>query len=177
MRCGPAGNHRLSSKLSATGNVLRLNPPTIVATLFFWRGICLWQVKSCFMATNQKILLLDDNKDLLMIVQIILKGQGYDTVLAHCIEEAEKKIRIHQPALILMDVFIADQDGREFCFRLKQCQETSDIKVILMSGCDSSEGLIKGIGADDFMLKPFDYNDLLHRVSQQMSVNSNRAYA
>ncbi len=125
---------------------------------------------------NQKILLLDDNKDLLQIVQIILKGQGYETVLASCIEEATQKIRIHKPALILMDVFISDQDGREFCNQLKHDGETSNIRVIMMSGYDNSLGLMSQVSADDFMQKPFDYTDLLNRVQQQM-IFSNQALA
>ena len=125
---------------------------------------------------NQKILLLDDNKDLLQIVQIILKGQGYDTVLASRIEEAVQKIKIHKPALILMDVFISDQDGREFCNQLKHDGETSNIRVIMMSGYDNSLGLMSQAGADDFMQKPFDYTDLLSRVQKQMCY-SNQALA
>lgn len=89
---------------------------------------------------NQKILLLDDNKDLLQIVQIILKGQGYETVLACCIEEASQKIKIHKPALILMDVFISDQDGRELCNQLKHDPDTSNIRIIMMSGYDNNSG-------------------------------------
>ena len=120
------------------------------------------------MYNNQKILLVDDNKDLLQIVQIILKGQGYETILACCIEEAAQKIKIHQPALILMDVFISDQDGREFCNQLKHTNETSNIKVIMMSGYDNTLGLMSTVAADDFMQKPFDYTDLLNRVQKQM---------
>ena len=134
------------------------------------------QGKSVTVCTNQKILLLDDNKDLLQIVQIILKGQGYETVLAYCIEEAAQKIKIHKPALILMDVFISDEDGREFCNKLKKNEETSNIRVIMMSGYDNTLGLMTRVGADDFMQKPFDYNDLLTRVQKQMS-NSNQAWA
>ena len=52
---------------------------------------------------SNKILLLDDNRDLLQIIQIILKGQGYETVLASSVEEARVKIRIHKPVLILME--------------------------------------------------------------------------
>lgn len=125
---------------------------------------------------NQKILLLDDNKDLLQIIQIILKGQGYETFLASCIEEATQKIKIHKPALILMDIFISDQDGREFCSQLKGDEETSNIRVIMMSGYDNNLGLMGSTGADDFMQKPFDYNDLLNRVQKQM-LNSNQAWA
>jgi two-component system response regulator VicR len=125
---------------------------------------------------NQKILLLDDNKDLLQIVQIILKGQGYETILSSCIEEACQKIKIHKPVLILMDVFISDQDGREFCNELKNNKETCDIKVIMMSGYDNNLGMMAWIGADDFMQKPFDYNDLVGRVKRQM-IHSNHAWA
>jgi two-component system response regulator VicR len=112
--------------------------------------------------------LLDDNRDLLQIVQIILKGQGYETVLASCIEEASQKIKIHRPALILMDVFISDEDGREFCNKLKHDGDTSNIRVIMMSGYDNTLGLMTWVGADDFMQKPFDYNDLIYRVQKQM---------
>jgi DNA-binding response OmpR family regulator len=116
---------------------------------------------------NPKILLLDDNRDLLQIIQIILKGQGYDTVLASSIEEARTKIRIHRPFLILMDLFIAEQDGSQFCSELKTPEEAP--RVILMSGYDASASLINKSGADDFMTKPFDYSDLLNRVQRQMT--------
>ncbi len=115
-----------------------------------------------------KILLLDDNRDLLLIVQIILKGQGYETVQAGCVDEAVQKIKVHKPALILMDVFIKDEDGRELCSRLKKNGETSAIKIIMMSGIESDNQSLYTIGADDFMQKPFEYDDLLQKVQRQM---------
>lgn len=118
---------------------------------------------------EKKILLLDDNKDLLLIVQIILKSQGYEVVQACCVEEAVQKIKIHQPALIMMDVFIKEQDGRELCSRLKNDPATNTIKVILMSGIETENANLQTIGADDFIPKPFDYDDLLERVNRQMS--------
>lgn len=124
--------------------------------------------KSLVVFENQKILLLDDNRDLLQIVQIILKGQGYESVLACCIDEAVTKIHIHKPSLILMDVYISDEDGREFCSRLKNDKETNTIRVIMMSGYDNNLGMMAWVGADDFMQKPFDYNDLVTRVNRQM---------
>ena len=115
---------------------------------------------------SQKILLLDDNRDLLQIVQIILKGQGYETILASSVEEAELKIRIHKPVLILMDVCLSEEDGYTFCSQLKNNPDTSDIRVIMMSGEDCNHGMINYSHADDFMQKPFDYNDLLGRVQK-----------
>ena len=75
-----------------------------------------------------------------------------------------------------MDVFISDQDGREFCNQLKHTNETSNIKVIMMSGYDNTLGLMSTVAADDFMQKPFDYTDLLNRVQKQM-IDSNKAMA
>lgn len=118
---------------------------------------------------ERKILLLDDNKDLLLIVQIILKGQGYTVVQACCIEEAVHKIKIHQPSLIMMDVFIKEEDGRELCSQLKADPATNNIRIIMMSGIESDNANLQLIGADDFLAKPFDYNDLLERVNRQMA--------
>ena len=115
---------------------------------------------------SQKILLLDDNRDLLQIVQIILKGQGYETILASSVEEAELKIKIHKPVLILMDVCLSEEDGYTFCSQLKNNPDTSDIRVIMMSGEDCNHVMIDYSHADDFMQKPFDYNDLLGRVQK-----------
>lgn len=119
--------------------------------------------------SEKKILLLDDNKDLLLIVQIILKSQGYDVVQACCVNEAAQKIKIHRPALILMDVFIKEEDGREFCSQIKQDSTTHQIKVVMMSGIESDNTLLYKIGADDFIQKPFDYDDLLTKVQRQMT--------
>lgn len=118
---------------------------------------------------DKKILLLDDNKDLLLIVQIILKAQGHEVVLACCVDEAAQKIKVHQPSLILMDVFIKEEDGREFCSRLKRDAATSDIKVIMMSGIDEENENLYAIGADDFIAKPFNYDELLDKVQRQMA--------
>lgn len=117
---------------------------------------------------DKKILLVDDNKDLLLIMQIILKAQGYDVVQACCLDEAAQKIKIHQPPLLLMDVFIREEDGREFCSRLKKQPATNATKIILMSGIESETELLFAIGADDFIQKPFNYDELLEKVQRQM---------
>lgn len=113
-----------------------------------------------------KILLVDDNDDLLLITQIILKGQGYEVILARTIEEAEHKIKLHHPPLILLDIFICEQDGREFCRQLKQEAGTKDIRVILMSGDD--DHLRKAKVGDDVLPKPFNYDELVEKVRVQM---------
>ena len=116
---------------------------------------------------KDKILLVDDNDDLLMITQIILKGQGYETVLARSIEEAERKLRIHQPGLVLLDVCLGEEDGRLFCYQIKSVTGSEPPRVILMSGDDCLE--FRDIEADDFLSKPFDFNELLAKVENQLA--------
>src|SRR6478672_10384237 len=117
---------------------------------------------------NAKILLVDDNADLLQITQIILKAQGHETVLATTIEEAERKIKIHQPALILLDACIcADDDGRVFCDKLKHNALTQGIRIILMSGREYE--CAEWNGANDFLQKPFDFMELTGKVEKQLA--------
>ena len=97
-----------------------------------------------------------------------MKAQGYEVVQSSCVEEASQKIKIHKPSLILMDVFIKEEDGREFCSQLKKDTDTGNIKVIMMSGIESDNDLLYNIGADDFIQKPFDYNELVDKVQKQM---------
>jgi CheY-like chemotaxis protein len=68
----------------------------------------------------------------------------------------------------MMDVFIKEEDGRELCAQLKADPATSHIRIILMSGIESENANLQCIGADDFIPKPFDYDDLLERVHRQM---------
>jgi DNA-binding response OmpR family regulator len=113
-----------------------------------------------------KILLVDDNEDLLLVTQIILKGQGYDTFLARSAAEADRKIRVHNPSLILLDIGLGDENGSDFCRRLRHDPATRDLRVILMSGDDSWSACRDA--ADDFLPKPFDFNELIDKVHSQL---------
>ena len=119
---------------------------------------------------NPKILLVDDNDDLLLITQIILKGQGYEPILAHNFEEAERKLRIHQPILMLLDVKLCEEDGRDLCSKLKSDETTSGVRIILMSGDDSYKDAMGD--ADDFLAKPFDFEELITKVQNQVFVSA-----
>lgn len=123
---------------------------------------------------STKILVVDDNEDLLQITQIILKAQGYDIFTATTIEDAARKINIHHPALILLDVSVcAKDDGRMYCQQVKEEAVTKDIRVILMSG-NEYDGAELG-NADDFLQKPFDFTELTEKVTQQIVAASNMA--
>jgi DNA-binding response OmpR family regulator len=86
------------------------------------------------------------------------------------VEEAERKIKIHQPALLLLDVCIGEEDGRIFCQKLKTSSEYNQLRVILMSGDDCEENRLSI--ADDFLSKPFDFNELLTKVNTAVSAQT-----
>ena len=118
---------------------------------------------------NTKILVVDDNEDLLQITQIILKAQGHAVFTASTIEDAGRKLKIHQPALLLLDVSVCDHDdGRLYCQQLKEEAATKGIRIILMSGNEYDRAEL-GL-ADDFLLKPFDFTELTEKVSAQLSL-------
>lgn len=116
-----------------------------------------------------KILVVDDNTDLLQITQIILKAQGYETFQATTIEDAARKIKIHQPALMLLDVSVcAQDDGRTYCRQLKEEAATKGIRIILMSGNEYDDQELNN--ADDFLQKPFDFTELIEKVANQVAI-------
>lgn len=116
---------------------------------------------------QKRILLVDDNEDLLLITQVILKSQGYQVDLAKTVEEADTAMAAGLPALILMDVNLHGEDGAAFCRELKSGAATRDIRIILMSGDDNLAALADS-GADDFLAKPFDFAELTQRVEKQL---------
>ena len=116
---------------------------------------------------QQKILLVDDNEDLLKITGLILKSQGYEVHTAGTVEEATLLIDLNKPALILLDVCICQEDGLLFCNQLKHDAATHNIKVILMSGYDYDKK--DWNGADDFLYKPFDFATLTEKVATHLA--------
>lgn len=117
---------------------------------------------------QKQILLVDDNEDLLLITQIILKSQGYKVDLAKTVAEAQTAMAAALPQLILMDVNLQGEDGAAFCRQLKEAPATKEVRIILMSGDDDTPAL-SGSRADDFLAKPFDFSLLVERVSRQLT--------
>lgn len=120
---------------------------------------------------QKKILLVDDNQDLLLITQVILKSQGYAVELATTLAEAQRAMAAGLPQLILMDVNLQGEDGAAFCRELKEAPATKELRIILMSGDDDAPSLA-GSGADDFLAKPFDFSLLVERVSSQLAASA-----
>jgi DNA-binding response OmpR family regulator len=118
----------------------------------------------------QRILAVDDDRDILDILQLILEDSGYevDTLAdGHFLFE---KIRETHPDLIILDVMLGSMDGRELCRTMKANLETHKIPVIMLSASHNISGdLMKNGNPDDFIAKPFDIDELLQTVGKRLA--------
>jgi DNA-binding response OmpR family regulator len=119
---------------------------------------------------NKKILVLDDDEDILDILSFILKDSGYEIQTLDNGEKVFDAIRKFKPDLVLMDVMLAGMDGRVICKRIKDTESTHDLPVILISGThDLARSLDQQGAPNDFVAKPFDVDFLLERIKNQLN--------
>jgi DNA-binding response OmpR family regulator len=116
----------------------------------------------------KKILVVDDDPDILEFLQELLELEGYTAVVT---DKAEYLMKLHDgslPNLILLDVLLSGTDGREIVKDLKSREETMHIPVIMFSAHPSAEGTVLAAGADDFVAKPFEIDELLEKIAMHI---------
>jgi DNA-binding response OmpR family regulator len=117
-----------------------------------------------FRRLPKRILIIDDDLDLLMLLERQLDKRGYAVETAASLPEAEEILPQFLPDLVLLDININGEDGRQLCWKLKNSDDYPHSKVIIISGYDYSTGRALLFGADDLLPKPFHMEYLLHRV-------------
>jgi DNA-binding response OmpR family regulator len=118
----------------------------------------------------QRILAVDDDKDILEVLKYILEDSGYEVETLADGHYLLDKIRAHHPDLIILDIMLGNLDGRELCRGLKSADETHDIPVIMISASHAITDTLKQNGnPDDFIAKPFDISTLLNSVERQLA--------
>jgi DNA-binding response OmpR family regulator len=121
---------------------------------------------------NQKILVVDDNKDILHLFKKILSTHGYNVTSAENGYEALKMAFEDPPDLILLDLALPKMDGFTVCKKLKESVKTSMIPVVIVTCRDTMKDKILGLqlGADDYITKPIYYVELLTRVESLLKL-------
>jgi DNA-binding response OmpR family regulator len=118
----------------------------------------------CAMYDAKRIMVIDDDIDLLMLLERSLQKHGYLVETAASLPEAEEIIPEFLPDLVLLDINVKGQDGRKLCWKLKNTSLLLNPKVIIMSGFDLNSRLTYLFGADDMLVKPFPLEYLFHRM-------------
>jgi len=126
--------------------------------------------------SGNKILVVDDEQDIVTIIGKVLERSGYEVITAadglECIEAVEHE----QPDLILLDNIMPKMDGPAVLAKLKASKETQDIPVIMITAVADREhitGAQKG-GAIEYIVKPFDYTVLLEKIAQVLKSKQKR---
>jgi DNA-binding response OmpR family regulator len=118
----------------------------------------------------QRILAVDDDKDILEVLQLILEDSGYEVETLADGHLLFDKIEKNQPDLIILDIMLGNMDGRDLCRDVKANKGTHDIPVILLSASHAITNSLKQNGnPDDFIAKPFDIDELIQRVERQLA--------
>jgi DNA-binding response OmpR family regulator len=120
-----------------------------------------------------KILIIDDDKDILEVVQLLLTTKGYDVQTIFNAEETLDKIKSFNPEVILLDVNIGQHDGREICKLLKSVGTIKHIPVILFSALPGLEHTYPECEATGYIAKPFDANHLFETIERHLITSKN----
>ncbi|NLB61367.1 MAG: response regulator transcription factor [Clostridiales bacterium] len=112
---------------------------------------------------NYTVLVIDDDKNILKILELYLKKEGFNVATCESGALAKEKFLEVQPALVVLDVMLPGKDGFHV---LADIREVSDVPVIMLTAKGSTQDRVLGLdgGADDYIAKPFDAKELLARI-------------
>jgi DNA-binding response OmpR family regulator len=115
------------------------------------------------MMREEKIMIVDDEKDIVDFVKAYLEKEGYPTIEAYDGEAAIDLWHEHKPNLIVLDILMPNLDGLAFCRRVR---EESRVPIIILSAKSEESDKLLGLelGADDYMIKPFSPRELVARI-------------
>jgi DNA-binding response OmpR family regulator len=112
---------------------------------------------------SKKIMIADDDPGIVDAVEMLLEFEGYEvtsTVDGSTVLDMKDEL----PDLLLLDIWMSGEDGRDICKKLKQTPLTKKIPVIMISASRDIEESAIAAGADDFLAKPFEMNELLEKI-------------
>ena len=114
-----------------------------------------------------KILIVDDEPNILRLIGYSLEVAGYEIVTAKTGAEALKVVELEQPDLIVLDVMLPDMSGLDICQQLRKKPQTTDLPIIMLSARAQVADKVEGLkaGADEYVTKPVDAEEMTARVA------------
>lgn len=116
---------------------------------------------------NKRIMVVDDDKNICQLLELYLTNEGYDLCFAYDGSSALDKFRECNPSIILLDIMLPVINGWEVC---KIIRKTSNIPIIMITSRDLLEDKVQGfeLGADDYIVKPFEPKEVVARVKAKL---------
>lgn len=115
------------------------------------------------MAVKQKILIVDDDENIADLISLYLTKECFETSIVHDGEDALREAKEFKPDLMILDLMLPGMDGYQVC---REIRKTSNLPIIMLSAKGETFDKVLGLelGADDYMIKPFDSKELVARV-------------
>lgn len=121
-------------------------------------------------AANKRILVADDDPAIGHSIKMLLEDEGY-VVETTADGETVRAIKDNLPHLILLDIWMSGMDGRDVAMHLKTQPATTGIPIIMISANRDIKKIATDYGADDFLAKPFDIDDLLKKIAFHLAAS------
>lgn len=115
-----------------------------------------------------RILIIDDEEDVLVPLKSLLEKEGFQVATLSRGGTTFKTVEVFKPDVMLLDIKLAEHDGRDICYQLKASNKTKNIKIILCSAHVLGENGYVDYGADDFLSKPFKFQALMKKIKQHL---------
>lgn len=127
--------------------------------------------------TKATILVVDDNTDNVEILRAFLESRGFTIAEARDGRTALSRMEEIKPDLVLLDVMMPGMDGWEVCRVIKQHPQLGDTKVVMVTAKGGFEDKFEGLrsGADDYVVKPVDFKDLMDKVERNLAARGSQA--
>ena len=123
---------------------------------------------------RHRILIADDEPNILVTLEYLMKREGYEVVLARDGDEALAAVLSQQPALVLLDVMMPKKSGFEVCQALRAIDAVKDTLVLMLTAKGRDTDIAKGLGsgADAYMTKPFSTRELVEKVRSMLEART-----
>ena len=112
---------------------------------------------------SQKVLVVDDDINIVKLIKLYLEKEGYAVVTAHNGRDAIELFKHENPSIMILDIMMPEMDGNQVC---REIRKTSDVPIIMLTakGETFDKVLSLELGADDYMVKPFESKELVARI-------------
>lgn len=124
------------------------------------------------MAENTKILVVDDDSGIGEMLKTLLEFYGYEVTVTEKPEETEEIIVNKNIDLVILDMLISGVNGTDVCAHLRKSERTAQIPVLMMSALHDAGSKCKKAGANDFIAKPFEIDELIAKIKGVLAQNN-----
>ena len=111
-----------------------------------------------------KIVIVDDSLDLMEVLKYFLEEKGYEVETATKEQDLMSLVRSFSPDLIILDIYLQSEDGREICKELRKKEETKYLCILMFSASSKALTDYKEYGADGYLEKPFGLNEVIEKI-------------